>query len=174
MKIVCYGSLLNKESLAKTIHVREITPIWIKGFKKVYNLKPSRLHIYKTLDPKSNKVAVISLVKDDSYCSCAYIEVDDYEFEKLKIRERNYHTKKVPLYDFKTKEKIGDGIVFIGNKIAEGEIIIRDDFLPIPTYLERVRKGVYSFGKEFGKLHDQTSFLGDGRTITQYLNEKTN
>lgn len=171
VNIISYGSLLNKESLAKTIPNRTITPVWIKGYKKIFNLKPSRLNIYKDVNINEQKVAVLNVTPDKGYCSCAYIEVDDYEFEKLKIRERSYYTKKMPIYDFKTKEKIGEGVIFIGKKIWKGEIIVSDDYLPIPVYLERCRKGAYQLSEDFGKLYDETCFIGDGRTVKEYLKE---
>ena len=122
MRVIAYGSMLNMGSLAKTIKQREFKEVIIKNHKRIFNQRAARLHLYNA-DPTQNKVAIANAVpEENSFFNAIMLEVDDYEFEKLKLREKNCHTKKVIAYDLKG-EKIDEAILFVGNKFYEGESV---------------------------------------------------
>lgn len=165
VNIIAYASMINKESLAKTIKPRDFKEVMIKG-KRIFNQRTIRLRQYNA-DPKQNKVVVANIIPDEnSYFNAIMFEVDDYEFEKLKIREKSCHTKKITAY--LGNEKI-EAVIFIGNKLHEGMEMQSNDYLPIDLYLKRCRQGVYEVSEEFGKKWDETTYLGDGRTVKEYL-----
>ncbi len=163
--VICYGSFLSKESLSRTIPSREGVPVIVKGYRRVFNLKPSRMQLYKD-GARDGQCAVLNVMPfEDSFINALMIEVDDDEFEKLKIRERSYYTKEVNVFDISGKDKIGKAELFIGRKLFKGERIVDDGFMPIPSYLETVKKAAYSISEDFGNLFEDTTFLGDGRNI---------
>ncbi len=166
VNIIAYASMINKESLARTITPRKSKEVLIKGYKRIFNQRASRLHLYNA-DPKQNKVAIANIIPDEtSSFNAIMFEVDDYEFEKLKIRQKSCHTKKVIVNVEGNKT---ESIMFIGNKVYEGMEMQNDDYLPIELYLKKCRQGAYEISEEFGKQWDATTCLGDGRTVKEYL-----
>ena len=167
VNIIGYASMINEESLAKTIKPREFKEVLIKGYKRIFNQRAYRLRQYNA-DPKQNRVAIANAVpQENSYFNAVMFEVDDYEFEKLMIREKACHTKKVTA-ELKNMEK-AEAVMFVGNKVHEGTEMASNDYLPIELYLKRCRQGAYEVSEEFGKQWDETTFIGDGRTIKEYL-----
>ena len=168
--VVAHSLLLNKESLMKTIPDREFRPVLIKHFKRVFNLRTSKPRLYK-LSIKDNKQAIANLVQEKgNVCNAALFEVSDDEFRRLKLRNRAFYTKKVPVYNPQSGIKTGEGYIFIGRKTLQGEHMRADDILPIPHYLEMCRQGCYALGKQFGRQWDETTFLATGQQLTEYLN----
>jgi cation transport regulator ChaC len=164
-KIVGYGSLMDKDSFSKTLPLRDMKPVWIEGFKRVFNLKPSRPYIYKE-GGKGIAIAVANLEESEkSRCNGLMFEVTESELEKLKIRERSYRLKEVEVSDFETEDLIGTAYVFIGSKRFRDELIISDEFEPLPSYLEKVRKASYNISEDFGISFDTTTFKANGERI---------
>jgi len=169
VNIIAYGAMLNKESLAKTIKSREFKEVLVKGYSRIFNQRAAKLHLYNA-DPKQNRVAIANVIpNEDRYFNAVMFEVDDYEFEKLKIREKSCHTKKITA-ELKNGER-AEAIMFIGNKIYEGNEMQSNDYLPIELYLKRCRNGAYAVSEEFGNKWDETTYLGDGRTVKKYLED---
>jgi hypothetical protein len=169
--VIGYGSLMIAESLAKTIPAREMRPVWVPGYRRIFNLKTRFPRMYKVSE-SSNKVAVLNVVPEvDASTSALAFDVSDDELEKLKLRERIYYMKEVKILDFKSKEPAGTAVMFIGRKMFHGERIVSEHYLPVPSYLDRCREACYKVGKRFGKTFDSTTFVGDGRTVAEYLKE---
>lgn len=166
INIIAYGSLMNPDSMSRTIPKRKGVPVLIKGYKRVFNLKASRPYLYKNL--KTAECAVLNVVKcENSFFNAIMFRVTDDELRLLKIRERSYYTKEVEVLDIRSEKKISKALLFIGRKIFRGERIVDDSFLPIPEYLETVKKGAFGISRSFGKMFEETTFLGDGRTIKE-------
>jgi hypothetical protein len=167
--IVGYGSLMIPESLQKTISPRPFRAIWVRDYKRIFNLKTKMLRFYKVSE-QSNQVAILNVeFEPGSRLNAAAFDVDEGELEKLKIREKNYYAKEVPTFDFETEKSVGKAVLFIGNKFAHGERIVSNDYLPVPSYMQRCRDAAYAIGKRFGRLFDQTTFLGGGTLLEEYL-----
>ena len=167
MRVIGYGSFLNKESLAKTIVPRPVELILVKGYRRIFNLKASHLRQYKVQDPL--KVAVLNVIPDaEAFLNAILFEVNEDEFEKLKIRNKNYYTKEVEVYNFKTNEQNGTAILFIGKKLEHGERVVEDHYLPIPQYLDLCKKGAYDYGESFGDFFMKTTYTTDGKNLEEY------
>lgn len=168
IRVIGYGSLLNKKSFERTLQWREPQLIWVHGYKRVFNLVPYRMKFYKDAD--NIHATVVNVVPDeDSKFNAIMFEISEDELEKLKIREISYRTKKVKVRNFANDEDMGEAILFIGKKQRFGEDIIDNSLLPIKTYLEICRSGAYSFGREFGDAWKNTTFMGDGRCINDNI-----
>lgn len=76
-----YGSLMNEESLQKTLPGKKITA-WatLKGYRRAFNKAGRRGHRYLNLKPDQN-----AQVKG------VLIQVAEYELEELKKREEGYN-----------------------------------------------------------------------------------
>jgi cation transport regulator ChaC len=165
IRIVGYGSLMNKESFAKTLKPREMKLVWIEGYKRVFNIKPSRPYLYKE-GGKGMEIGVANIEESGGQRVNGFMfEVDESELEKLKIRERSYRLKEVEVSDYETEDLIGPAYTFIGNKRFRDEIIISKDFEPLPSYLEMVRKAAYEISEQFGHDFDASSFKANGERV---------
>ncbi|MFH1510656.1 MAG: gamma-glutamylcyclotransferase family protein [Candidatus Woesearchaeota archaeon] len=166
--VIGYGSLMIPESLEKTLPLRPFVAAWVKGYKRVFNLKNSTPRLYRIKEP-TNKVAILNVEPSDCHGFNALIfEVSDDELQKLKIREKQYYTKEIKVYDLK-KKPISNAILFIGNKLSHGERIVNNEYEPVESYLERCREAAYKQGKEFGQLFDRTTFLGNGKSLAEVM-----
>ncbi len=167
--VLCYGTLLNPENLAKTILPRDYERVWIKKHKYIFNLKPRKIHIYPDAAPPVD-VAIINVRADqDVIIPAGLIHVNEDELAKLRLRMSAYYTKKVPVYDFITKEKVKDAILFVGKKKIYGEEVTTDFFRPIQSYLRRARIAAYAHGHDFGRAFDSGTYFADGAPMESFL-----
>ena len=172
MILIGYGSLLNKSSFERTIPWREPKEVIVKGYKRVFNLIPSRLQLYKLYDANHAKgqIAVLNAAYDkDQHFNAAAFELSEGEMDIIKVRLQSYHAEETDIFDPKTKKLIGTGIIFVGDGTRSGEEILNNDILPIPKYLETCRQGAIDMGKSFYKTWSETTFLGDGTTVKEFL-----
>lgn len=169
ISVIGYGSLMIPESLHKTISPRQFRLVWAKDYRRVFNLKTNMLKFYGVKE-QSNQVAILNVdFEPGGRLNAAAFDVNDEELEKLKIREKSYYTKEVPVFDFETFEERGSALLFIGKKLAHGERIVSSDYMPVPSYMQRCRQAAYSLGEKFGKDFDETTFLGSGISLKEYL-----
>lgn len=172
MILVGYGSLLNKSSFERTLPWREPKEIIVNGYKRIFNLIPSRLELYKLYDANHTKgeIAVLNVIPDkEHYINAVTFELNEEEMNIIKIRLKNYHPEETEILDKKTKKRIGTGIIFVGDSTKNGENILSNDILPIPKYLETCRQGAFNMGKSFYKTWLETTFLGDGQTVKDFI-----
>ncbi len=169
IKIIGFGGHLDKNSLFKTISERKIEICWVKGYKRIFNIRASK---FKSVKEGGDmiKTAILNMQpKENAEANAIVFDANQDEFERLKIRNKSYYVKEVPFYDYKTKEESGKAVLFIGKKMRHGERAVEDDILPLPKYFERVRDAAYNISKKFGKEFDKTTFVGDGRVVKEYL-----
>ena len=168
VKLVGYGSLLNKKSFSRTIPWREPTLAIIKGYKRVFNLIPSRVQLHKLYDANHAKgqIAVLNVIPNyESELNAAIFEISESELDLIKIRLKSYHPEITSYYDLKTGKKLGSAYLFVGNEIMGGEEILNNDILPIPKYVETCKEGAKALGKPFYKKFLETTFTGSGKII---------
>jgi len=167
--VIGYGSLISKESLSKTIPIRDYSYVWITGYRRIFNLRTRLLKMYK-IGENDERIAVLNVEPEEAgRVNAVIFSASDEELEKLKIRERRYYTKDVEVTDYFTGKSLGRAILFIGKKFAHGERIVSEDYLPVKEYLDKCREACYAVSVQFGKDFDETTFTAKGVRIDQYL-----
>ncbi|MGM5484844.1 MAG: gamma-glutamylcyclotransferase family protein [Nanobdellota archaeon] len=169
MKVIGYGSFLNRNSFEKTLPGREAKQVWVEGFRRVFNLIPSRLNLYKDEIDQTHRTVLNTEIAEGKRLNAVVFEVDEDEFSLLKIRERSYNPRKIKFLDFKTGKEEGEAYMFIGKSKLFGEEIINNSLLPITPYLKKCRDGARTQGEDFYEAWLDNTYLGDGRTVREYL-----
>lgn len=169
--VIGYGGFLSEESLFKTIPPRKLKTVWIKGYKRVFNLRPPNAKL-KYHNAKGNNVAILNVIpEEDSYTNAILFEVDKDELDRLNIRQKSYYSKLIDVYDYDKKNPAGKALLYLGKKIIHGERSVDDDFMPIDSYYKMVRDAAYSISKQFGEDFDSRTFLGNGKLAKEILNK---
>jgi hypothetical protein len=158
--VVGYGSLICPNSLYRTIEEkREMRLVWIKGFKRVFNLvldgRPM-LNVIRSEGHRFNAV-VFPAVRQD--------------VTKLNKREWPYAIEETDIYDYQTEKKIGTAMIYVAyEKSRKGVINNSSSVEPDPEYLKFARICAYDNGKDFGRDFDRTTFLNNNLRIEDYVN----
>ena len=166
MWVIGYGSLMNKDEFQS----KNFKLVRVKGWGRIFN----RINLRSAWEKygKGNKIGTLNVVKSPGlYFNALAYKVSDKDFQKLIEREVDYHTEKAEAYDFETNEKVEEVTFFVSNKkTKDGKQILRENIMPNPKYLEVCRRGAYSWGDNFGKEFDKSTFLADGKTsIEAYI-----
>jgi cation transport regulator ChaC len=137
--VVGYGSLEDHNSLRETISDKNFKLVIVKGYKRIFNLS----------DSNSHKRDVLNLSKNSkSQFNGVMFPASEKEILKLKKRELEYNLEETLAYDFETKKKIGNCLVFV-----DGLISLDDkNRLPDKKYFLLCRNASYSLGKKFGEI----------------------
>lgn len=167
--IILYGAFINERSLYKTIAPRETKIILVKGYKRVLNLIPSRMELYKNKADHIHRTVFNAIPNEKSKFNALMISTTDDEFELLKLRERSYNTKKIKVILNNNQE---DAYLFVGKSKLFGEEILDNTLLPIHPYILACKEGAKAKGEEFYKNWVETSFLGDGTPLKEYMKEQ--
>ena len=169
--VIGYALFMNPEELERTVGKKQVKIARLKGYKRVFNLRPARWQIYPSAINEYKGIA--NVVPDDNYSiNCVVFDVTDNELEMIKIRSKSYNTKKlnVSLVDDPNKKTI-EAQLLIGKKMLHGEEIIDNDYLPIPEYLGKCLTAASAFGDEFYKEWLSTTFTGKGVSFTEYVDK---
>jgi len=152
--IVGYGSLMSHNSLKETLRDKHFRLVIVRDFKRVFNL---------LIDSGKD---VLNLVKDSG---CKFngvlFEVDEPELKKLKKREEEYNLEEVNVYDFKSKKKIGKGLICIDYFIGVDKM----NKLPDKRYFILCREAAYHISKEFGVFWDKTTYTSNNEQISKWI-----
>lgn len=152
--IVGYGSLMSHCSLRETIKDKRFIPVFVKGYKRIFD-------ITKIKGKNSN---VLNLVKNKNYdFNGVMFSVTDKELEKLRKRESGYEIEEVPVYHFKTKDKLGNCFVFVDRTDLDKKM------LPSKSYFLLCRESAYHISKKFGNVWDETTFVSTGEKVSEWL-----
>jgi hypothetical protein len=162
--IIGYGSLLCQNSLYRTIKdEREMRPVWIKGYKRVFNLSfknGAQLNVIRSPNHRFNAVV---------------FPAQRIDIRKLSKREWPYAIEEADMYDYHTEKKIGRALVYIAYEDNGKNVINNSSSLkPDPEYLKYARICAYNTGREFGKDFDRTTFLNNNMRIEDYVAEHSN
>lgn len=160
--LVGYGSLLNLSSLRDTLNISSFTPVIIKGYKRIFNVK---LSSSKTSD-------VLNIVKSKRHYFNGLMFQVDYRQLKMLIKreEPEYHlhpVEAIPFTAFKNSSRspLINSFVFVDEYIH----LDKKKRLPNKDYFIFCRQSAYSVGKEFGKSWDNTTYLASGEKISSWL-----
>ena len=150
-----YGSLMSHNSLKKTIKDKKFTPVIVKGYKRVFDLK-------------ENSSDVLNLEKSPkSYFNGIMFSINDKELIKLKEREDDYNLEETKVYDFKTEKSLGIALIVIDYLVN-----IDKKLLPDKSYFILCREAAYHISEEFGKLWDETTYTSKEEKVSDWI--KTN
>ncbi len=158
-RIIGYGSLLNKASAERTVVCcAEPRPIRVYGWRRVFNIICDEDKDLKTMDK-----AVLNVVPDkDAFFNGVLLEIDEDDLERLKMRECEYTIVTVDVCCFRTNEKLGKAILFVGKPDRLTYFIHPD-----PDYYQLCREGAASFGEDFLKEWDETTFHACGKKVCE-------
>jgi len=164
--VIGYALFMSPDAIARTIGDKELIVARLDGYKRVFNLRPSRWQIYPSAKNEYKAIANVKVESNHSI-NCVIFDVDVDELEMLKIRSKSYNTKKVNV-TLKDKRKV-EALLLIGKKKLHGEDIIDDDFLPIPEYLTKCLNAAKAFGDRFYEEWLNTTFTGSGVSFREYI-----
>lgn len=147
---------MSHRSLSGTARVRKFIPVIVKGYKRVFNL----------VSDKNAGGDILNLEQNMKYFfNGIMFEVDEDELRKIKEREDDYNFIETAAYDLKEKKKFSpcfisvDFIVGIDHKKQN----------PDKSYFVLCREAAYHINKEFGKLWDETTFLSNGKKVSDWI-----
>lgn len=155
IKIFGYGSLINEESLRKTVpNASTLFPVILKNHIRIFETKSS------TRFTKDN-IAVCALnIKEDfnHQINGVCFEVSDKYFDDLLKREGAYNLKEIIVECFKTSEKI-KAYVFVDNSKEKQEFLFEEP--QQLDYLKICLDGANKFGDEFYEMFLKSTFIND-------------
>jgi len=156
-KLIGYGSLISHKSFhPSSKHSKTITPVIIKGYKRIFNIS----------EKKGKSADILNLVKSkNSKFNGVLFEIDDFELEKLRKREDWYNLEKIDYYDFETKKKLGKAIACIDYFL----FIDKKKKLPEKNYFILCREAAYNLSEEFGRMWDETTFTSGNKKISVWI-----
>lgn len=115
-----YGSLMNSESLLSTVpNATDIRPAVIKGFTRDFSVWDEVGWVSTNLDVSDKPFCALDIHATDdveALVNGVVFALPDEDLPKLLVREHDYTTIKTTVYDFATRQKIGEAIVFSSGK----------------------------------------------------------
>lgn len=176
--IFAYGSLINKESAARTLSAEAIDsaqPVLVFGMQRVFNYKSTK----QIPSYRPNDVAMLNLFATGNLADIVngvVMKVSVNDLSHLIVRETGYDL--VPVigtywnaaidpqqnfpsffiaYTFVTRENRGRSTFFESKKIN-----------PLPSYVSMVKEGAKEYGEEFYHYWISTTYLADKITPFYY------
>jgi cation transport regulator ChaC len=154
-KIFGYGSLVNESSIRRTVpNAKNITPVRINGFIRVFNLPTKRKKCVLNGVP----VAVLNIEKSEfnQEMNGVVFDMDETHFEDLKARESSYELFELEAYDY-------DGNLHRAYTFRARHFEAYDYQFESPTqeeYLRLCLDGAKNFGEEFFEDFLNTTHIG--------------
>lgn len=197
--ILGLGSLLSEESARRTCPtLQNFGLATITGYKRIFNKTDSILALSGNLPTDHKAYACLSAVPDDSGNAMivSHFEIPEHEWAPLVKREFEYRLQSVPFVDLRNNNA-GTGILCVGDyandetcasALADDPVraklwaqfrqqypyepMWRTDLLPDAKYLERCLQYAQDIGSEVYENFLDTTFIGTGESIRQYLNQQ--
>jgi len=159
--LIGYGSLMNADEtmseLKSTLEKigtpikdinaefnRRVTPVWVAGFKRVFNKIATRKKWETNEDIKANRTAVLNVVASmDSKFNAVAIKLTDDEYKAIREREKNYGV--IPLkyvYDYRTGQRLHETCICVKSSSLQVDVPI-DKQERLNFYANRIRKFAY-------------------------------
>lgn len=163
--IIIYGSLLNKKELLKhNIPILSSIPVKLLNYKRVFNQKPS----WRKGDGKYKGVLNI-IQSHNHHINAIAVILEDKEFKSLDQRERGYVKTKIDVKDI-----IPNKTYTVDHNIPYYTYTGKPDkqdnsLLPNKNYLDICLKGALDISEEFHNNFLDTTYLGDGRSLNEYI-----
>ena len=157
-----YGSLLQEESLKATVpSAKNIRPVYIKGFRRVFTLWDPVGWTETNLDLKDIPFCGVDAVPTsdkNATVNGVVFEVSADELPALLEREKEYDLIEVAAYDFSTDEPVGTCLVFSSGKETGAYDF---DSEAQKRYLDVCTEGAASFGEDFLQQFLVTTYIND-------------
>ncbi len=167
--IVGFGTLLLQESLNDTVSKEEkiiYTPVIVKNYKRLFNLLPDHYEADNKLRNDFTETGAhnIEAAKGFHFNGLSF-DADYSDLENLDKRERYYKRSEVPYFDFYSEKELG--VCHVYESPLNARWIQRDinKLLPLWRDIVYARTGAYRISEKFGKMYDETTYLGDGYTL---------
>lgn len=168
--LVGYGTLLQRGSLGHSIGAaaaesKEIVPVRVRGYRRLFNLRPTHYEPSAKLNGSGIEAAAMNLERDaDAQFNGLAFTVAEDEFARLDDRERYYERHEVALLHFDTGEELGTGFAYASDPKARWIERDVEQLMPLWRDIVWARDGAYRISTAFGEAFDATTFLADGRT----------
>lgn len=168
---VGYGTLLLRGSLGQTIgseaaSAREIVPVIVRGYKRLFNLRPTHYASSSKLTRGSIEGGAMNVepAPGSRFNGLAF-RVTEEELVALDRREPYYERRSVPIHEFESGEALGEGILYAA--VPDAPWIERDPAKLLPLWRDVVwaRSGAYRISEAFGRMYDETTYLADGCSL---------
>lgn len=166
-----YGTLLLKESLGDTVSQenagqKEFIPVFIKGYKRLFNLIPDHYPSENRIGqgPIEKAAANVEVAEDHSFNAVVF-KVKSSELELLDKRERYYKRVSAPCFEFSSEKPLGECFFYMSEPDARWIETDVSKLLPLWRDIAYARVGAYLISKAFGKFYDATTWMADGKTL---------
>ena len=213
--LVGYGSLMNADEtineLTSTLEkagtpIKDInaefqarvTPVWVAGYKRVFNKVATRKKWETNEDIKANRVAVLNVAASiNNKFNAVAIKLTDDEYRAIREREKNYGVIELKnVYDYRTGRRLSEmcicvksnplkvdvpvdrkeRIIFYADRIRrfaygmDPDRLIKFNKMPIPRYIEVIDIGVRKLDALLGTVGMYDNYLN---TTFCYYTDRT-
>ena len=171
--LVGYGSLLNRDSAARTIKDTPITdnpPVLALGARRVFNylIPQRRLKFYGKVGNRRERAALnVDYARSPSYAlNGRLLAVKASDLAALREREFGYDLRPVPCVRWGN----WDAAPFVAYVLVApaaaraGKKVIDNNALPNPAYARLCRAGARAVSENFLRLYLNTTYLADRKT----------
>ena len=161
VKIFGYGSLVNEYSLLRTSpDATEIKTVYIKGFRRSFNLLTSKSHGPLIDQP----YCVLDVEKSAGDNVCGIVFTITKSLKELKDREHKYQPIETEAFDFETNTLIGKVCVFSSGRNDSSYIM---NSPAQARYLGMCLAEAKAYGQDFYQQFLSTTYIGD-RTLLDF------
>ncbi len=168
LKLLGYGSLINRESAARTLTSDVLTPTVAIGARRIFNYESNRPSLAPSTDPRARAVLNVVVTRQrEDLVNGMLIEVPLEDIKPLRDREIRYDLKPVACVDWNRRDEppfVGYILECSGDGQPHGKQVIRGDIEPNHRYYRLCRDGVTAVDEEFLQLWLDTTYLADGKT----------
>lgn len=185
--LVGYGSLLSIDSAKRTIpmdHGIQGLPVIVHGVKRIFNYQFPEEVIKKNysgeddIDPtiKYSALNVSLCTSGDSLINGRLFKIPVDDLISLREREYGYDLVAVKCTDWydRDKKQITAYILAARKPKFGDKIILNNNAVPLPVYLNVCLDGASSVSDSFLEMFLSTTWLGNGTRIDEYIKHTLN
>lgn len=171
-----YGSLMNKESAARSVKyetLRSMQPAIAFGVKRLFNYRMADASHWGAKFHRKEK-AMLNLAQTLNIGSMANgvaFEVDAEDLKKLVAREAGYDLVPILVASWKDVLQQNKDIsiqvayTFVAvNELRNHIAYTSTEFYPVLGYLHAVQEAALTYGNEFANFWNETTYLANGTT----------
>lgn len=156
IKIFGYGSLINEQSLRKTVpNAKNIKPCKLYGFVRVFNIEEKR---FSPITNKPKTVLNIEKSEFNQYVNGISFEISMQEFQALQEREKQYEIVQAEIENYENKNNISKAMVFRVKHFEAFDYQYNNK--DQENYLNICLEGSKEISKEFYNDFLKTTFIG--------------
>ncbi len=171
---ITYGTLINKESIRKTVSGSlSAKPVVALGVRRIFNFALMDENYVDQggryeRSPHENHISTLNIqYTGQSSDKVNGILLSFSSAETDAIAEREYGYDIVPV-DYEVNDMREPAFMFIARKSREIGYRVRDDILPNESALITCLTGAYTYGREFLDMWIRSCFLADGKALMEH------